>query len=58
MDWNAAAQHVRHKLEIALARHEAVGQALTFQEGEALITSLSSGLIYDIRKMVDPTYDT
>jgi hypothetical protein len=56
-DWNAVMGRIRHELEMALARHPAVGAALTFQEGEKLISDLSAKLTYDIHHMVDPSYD-
>lgn len=58
INWDETVSFIRHKLEMALARHPKVGQAMTFGEGEKLISDLSASLTYDIRRHVDPTYDT
>lgn len=58
VNWSGIMSHIRHELEMALARHPQVGSALSMQEGEKLISSLSAKLTYDIHKRVDPTYDT
>lgn len=58
LDWDSAIMsHFRRGLQMSLARHPKISPALSYGEGEKLVSELSASLTYDAHRIIDPDYD-
>lgn len=56
LDFDEIQGLIRFELEMGLSRHPQVGPALSFAQGEALISSLSATIAVTVHRQVDPEY--